>query len=259
MPELRKRLVPLIAALVTAISGGFAGIIASQNFQCGCEYGNCGCRPIGTPYITPQQVTPLGPTLIPYVSPTRPTVTLPAAPFPTLPSNPTFVPTIQPTPTINPTVTPYSTETPVPTDTPEPTPTSIITFTPTSFPTFTLIPTPTPTITPTATNTPTPTNTPTNTPTPTLIPTPTPISCPNFTLIRDYGPYNMLVRYTTPPLASPSLQILPTIFSVAFYAGYISGAHEWAVNTPVSYFGLVTLRVYDGTTLVAECNFTWNK
>jgi len=69
----------------------------------------------------------------------------------------------------------------------------------------------------------------------------------------------MVVRYTTPPLASPSLQVLPTIFNVVFYAGYLSGAHEWAVSTPSVYFGLVTLRVYDGSNLIAECNFAWSK
>jgi hypothetical protein len=138
MPKL-KQLAAGLAAL-GAIGASIAGLIVSRDFQCGCEYGNCGCRPIGTPAITPQQSTPVYPTFLPYASPTIPNIGFPNPQTPTMPPFLTFVPTIQSTLPIQPTWTPINTATPIPLDTLEPSPTSIF-ITPTSN----LTPTPTPT------------------------------------------------------------------------------------------------------------------
>lgn len=244
----------MTAALMLALGGAFAGLFVDRNFQCGCEYGNCGCRPIGTPYITPQQTTPLGPTLLPYASPTRPTLTFPNPGQPTLPPGATYVPTIQQPPTIGPTWTPPATDTPVPTDPFPPTPTTIFLtpFTPT--PTWTPgPPTNTPTVTPTPT--PIPTFTPTNTATPR--PTPTQVSCGNLVFDYSFYPTTLIVRYiTTPPLTNPLLQILPNTFTPT-YNGYIAGAHEWSVVVPPYYSGLVRFRVFDDPNLLLQCDVNW--
>ncbi|MFN4294614.1 MAG: hypothetical protein ACK4JD_10825 [Thermoflexales bacterium] len=97
----RKRLSQLAAALLASLSLGAATYLSrSLNIECGCEYGNCGCRPIGEPHITPQQVTPLGPTLQPYTPYPIVTPALPQPATPALPALPTFDP---PRPPANPT------------------------------------------------------------------------------------------------------------------------------------------------------------
>lgn len=101
-------MITALASLAGAsIAGGLLGVDKQLGFQCGCEYGNCGCRPIGTPYITPQQPTPLGPTLRPYTPPPRLTPELPNAPTPTLPLFPTYSATTALLPTVAPTWTPF--------------------------------------------------------------------------------------------------------------------------------------------------------
>ena len=86
------------AALLVALGISAAGFLAANlGVECGCQYGACGCRPIGTPYITPQQQTPLGPTLQPYTPYPIVTPALPQPATPALPSLPTFQPPRPPT------------------------------------------------------------------------------------------------------------------------------------------------------------------
>jgi len=40
MSKVKKGMAAIITAASLSIGGAFAGLIASQNFQCGCEYGN---------------------------------------------------------------------------------------------------------------------------------------------------------------------------------------------------------------------------
>lgn len=190
-----KRTAAGIAA-TGAVIASIAGLIISRDFQCGCEYGNCGCRPIGTPYITPQQSTPVPPTFLPYASPTVPILDFPNPQTPTMPPFGTFVPTIIATLPLVPTWTPFPTATPIPLPTLEASPTSIF-VTPTS-----IFITPNP-LTPTPTRTPTPppfpTATPTATPIPLPSPTPTAVSCSGVLEVDRSFPPSVIVRYYTTP------------------------------------------------------------
>lgn len=106
---MKKSVGALIATLATLLLASFAGVRPLREFQCGCEYGNCGCRPIGTPHITPQQQTPAAPTLIPYQTPTIVTPVLPNAPTPTLRPIETIIVTTLPPPPVLPSWTPLPT------------------------------------------------------------------------------------------------------------------------------------------------------
>ena len=240
-------------AAAGAVGASIVGLVVSRDFQCGCQYGNCGCRPIGTPVITPQQSTPAFPTFLPYASPTIPFLDFPNPQTPTLPPFLTFVPTIQSTLPIQPTWTPYFTATPIPLETLDPSPTSIISTPPSSV-TPGPSPTPSPTLTPSSTPTPTPTLSPTPTQTP--FPTATPVACGFLTIDRSFPP-TIVVRYTvSPALSNPSLSLLPATFSAA-YQGYFFGAHEWVLYAPYGYVGPLRLRVLEDGALVFQCDIVW--
>ncbi|MDW8293241.1 MAG: hypothetical protein RML84_09150 [Anaerolineae bacterium] len=87
--------------------GSALGVDKITGFQCGCQYGRCGCHPIGTPQITPQQQTPVAPTFRPYTPVSPVTPALPNPPTPTLPRLPTFDPTFPPAPPVLPSWTPF--------------------------------------------------------------------------------------------------------------------------------------------------------
>lgn len=102
-----RRLAIVLSALASLATMLVGSIFLRPNygFQCECQYGRCGCYPIGTPRITPQQPTPQFPTFQPHTPPPvvtpplpqPPPIALPTfAPFnpPTLPPNP-----VPPTPT----------------------------------------------------------------------------------------------------------------------------------------------------------------